>query len=209
MNEEEGFLQKLLDGPAEDATRLVYADWLEERGDVQSVARAEYLRLTVLSEKDKTKRPVAKRLQELAAALDTDWLAVVSRLKVENCANRRAQNELLERYRRRFNLVCDKRWDELTVTEERNVRFCVNCEKEVYYCDTITEARTRAQNEECVCVDLGIIRRKGDLSPPREVMGMLSQEFFKEEEARLAVDAVSLAREKQRLEKSHASLQSE
>jgi hypothetical protein len=40
-------------------------------------------------------------------------------------------------------------------------------------------------------------------------MGMLSQEFFKEEEARLAVDAVSLAREKQRLEKSHASLQSE
>ncbi len=39
MNEA-SFLQAIGDDPRDDAARLIYADWLEERGD----ARAEYIR---------------------------------------------------------------------------------------------------------------------------------------------------------------------
>lgn len=41
--EEQPFLDEIRANPDDDAARLVYADWLEERGDV----RAEYLRVEV------------------------------------------------------------------------------------------------------------------------------------------------------------------
>src|SRR5262249_11690952 len=42
MNDEEGFLQAIAENPSLVLHRLIYADWLEERGDA---LRAEYLRL--------------------------------------------------------------------------------------------------------------------------------------------------------------------
>ncbi|MCI0455434.1 MAG: TIGR02996 domain-containing protein [Gemmataceae bacterium] len=47
MTDEADFLQNILDNPDEDANRLVYADWLEERGD----PRAELIRLQVESDR--------------------------------------------------------------------------------------------------------------------------------------------------------------
>jgi uncharacterized protein (TIGR02996 family) len=41
MSTEEAFLHAIQDHPDDVATRLAYADWLEERGDL----RAEYIRL--------------------------------------------------------------------------------------------------------------------------------------------------------------------
>src|SRR5262249_1785583 len=41
MNQEQGFLHAIADDPADDTSRLVYADWLEERG----APRAEIIRL--------------------------------------------------------------------------------------------------------------------------------------------------------------------
>jgi uncharacterized protein (TIGR02996 family) len=41
MSNDEGFLRAIQKNPEDDAFRLVYADWLEERGDL----RGEYLRL--------------------------------------------------------------------------------------------------------------------------------------------------------------------
>src|SRR5262249_49935579 len=41
MTDERAFLTAILERPDDDATKLVYADWLEEQGD----PRAEYLRL--------------------------------------------------------------------------------------------------------------------------------------------------------------------
>jgi uncharacterized protein (TIGR02996 family) len=41
MTHEEAFLQAIIESPEDDAPRLVYADWLEERGD----PRGEFLRL--------------------------------------------------------------------------------------------------------------------------------------------------------------------
>src|SRR5262245_23761249 len=40
MSDEDAFIQAILADPGDNAARLVYADWLDERGD----PRAEYLR---------------------------------------------------------------------------------------------------------------------------------------------------------------------
>ena len=42
MSDEAAFLEALKANPADDTTRLVYADWLDEHGEP---AKAEYLRL--------------------------------------------------------------------------------------------------------------------------------------------------------------------
>jgi uncharacterized protein (TIGR02996 family) len=45
MTQADAFLQDILAHPDDDAPRLIYADWLEERGDAGSVARAEFIRV--------------------------------------------------------------------------------------------------------------------------------------------------------------------
>jgi uncharacterized protein (TIGR02996 family) len=60
MTRESGFLRAILDNPADDTPRLVYADWLEERGD----PRGEYLRLDVALAGRGADSPEAVRLRE-------------------------------------------------------------------------------------------------------------------------------------------------
>lgn len=65
MDAETEFDNAILDNPEDDATRMVYADWLEERGD----ARGEYIRLEVQRPPD-----AQKRLNEMRRTLDPDWV---------------------------------------------------------------------------------------------------------------------------------------
>jgi uncharacterized protein (TIGR02996 family) len=177
MNDEDGFLQKLRDNPADDTTRLVYADWLDERGDPVSGAKAEFLRLTVrLLEPNRDAREEGQ-LQELATALLAEWRAVVSRLKVENCETSRDKqgvHELWKKYGLRFNVVCERRWDELMATPDEQVRHCDECNRSVYYCHTIDGARERAWKGDCVAVDLGVIRHERDLEEPLMLLGAIA-----------------------------------
>src|SRR5437868_11537865 len=75
MPEEAAFLQQLSDRPEDDHTRLVYADWLEERGD----ARARLLRLEVelaaLADGDRGYAEREAELEALRSGLDADWCA--------------------------------------------------------------------------------------------------------------------------------------
>ena len=43
----EPFLRAICESPEEDAPRLVYADWLEEQGGAENVARAEFIRIQI------------------------------------------------------------------------------------------------------------------------------------------------------------------
>src|SRR5262249_19070785 len=68
---EEGFLRSILDGPRDDVSPLVYADWLEEQEGPEPAAKAEFLRLTVeLAHVPERligrRKAVAERLQQLA-----------------------------------------------------------------------------------------------------------------------------------------------
>jgi uncharacterized protein (TIGR02996 family) len=211
MHDEDSFLHALLENPADDTTRLVYADWLDEQGDPVSVAKAKFLRITVRllepNHKPGWRKARRKELQPLAAMLDTNWLAIVSRLRIESCAGKRPKARETIPDRELFELLCDKRWDELTVTEDNAVRFCEGCKQNVHYCDTLPVARKHAQQGHCVAVDLGIIRRDNDLVPPPLKMGRIAAGTLQrllETRRRYRIDEVSRAREEAKRKKPDA-----
>jgi uncharacterized protein (TIGR02996 family) len=71
MSEEAAFQRAIADAAEDDAPRLVYADWLDERGEA---ARAEYLRL---GRRGRITDAGWERLAALSARLDPSWLRTV------------------------------------------------------------------------------------------------------------------------------------
>lgn len=146
----------------DEASRLVYADWLEEHGDA---TRAEFLRvqqeLLALDPEDPRWRVASDRMRELAHAIDVHWRYKVARPAIENCLS--------------FEFECPRDWGALATTEHNGIRYCGACAQRVYYCDTVGEAATHAAAGRCVAVDVVNVRRPGDLDPaPRYVtMGMV------------------------------------
>jgi uncharacterized protein (TIGR02996 family) len=80
MSDEAAFLKALRENPGDDTTRLVYADWLDERND----PRAEFIRLR------QQQAQLIARINELSAQFDPAWLAAVGgpRLKPEDIRQR-------------------------------------------------------------------------------------------------------------------------
>jgi uncharacterized protein (TIGR02996 family) len=81
MQDDFHFLRALFRQP-DDGLRLIYADWLEERGDL----RAAFLRLEVEwygLPKDDTNRKAAlkKRMEDLQRKLDADWVTRIGCLR--------------------------------------------------------------------------------------------------------------------------------
>jgi uncharacterized protein (TIGR02996 family) len=78
VSEEEAYLRAILASPEDPSVRLVYADWLEERGESQ---RAEYLRLgahlAANPPGDEPARALRRRMVELRARLPPGWLALL------------------------------------------------------------------------------------------------------------------------------------
>jgi uncharacterized protein (TIGR02996 family) len=242
MTEERAFLTAILERPDEDATKLVYADWLEEQGD----PRAEYLRFVIKVRQERVVTPeqrqrhqdlsselaalrtqewqallsssgtsqgnqqrqqrmqelerqltslskqirqrIPPRLQELAATFDTNWLAVVSDLEIEGCSK-----SVVEGWRPRFSFVCDKTWADLKPTDDNEVRHCETCSQSVHFCDNLADAREHSEEGHCIAVDLGIIRREGDLESPMRFLGRPSRESIRQA-YREDLDPVSQAR---------------
>jgi hypothetical protein len=120
--------------------------------------------LAELSQQIRQQMPA--RLQVLAATLDPTWLAVVSDTEIEGCGRSTAEGWL------RFEFVCDKTWADLKPTDDSTVRHCEACRKNVYFCDNLADAREHAQENHCIAVDLGIIRREGDLEPGEDPLQM-------------------------------------
>jgi uncharacterized protein (TIGR02996 family) len=154
VSDEAAFLRAILENPADDAPRLVYADWLQERGDDGSAAKARFLRVTSYhAAAVRAGNPVHERyyrwLKLEARKLDADWLRAVSTVPVENCT-------LLA-------FECPKWWDTLATTADPTVRSCDTCQKTVHYCATLDEAKLHAWDGHCVAIQLGLTRKPGDL----------------------------------------------
>ena len=79
MTDEEAFLAALAERPGDDLTRLVFADWLDERGD----GRAAYLRLVVeVAARIKANRPyrrLASQVGRLAEGIELTWREVAGK----------------------------------------------------------------------------------------------------------------------------------
>lgn len=71
------FLKAIRSNPSDETLRLVYIDWLEEKGD----SRAEYLRLDMERGKcagnSSKQAKIKRRMETLRKRLNPDWLAVV------------------------------------------------------------------------------------------------------------------------------------
>ena len=78
MTEDEAFIRAVVDCPGDDAARLAYADWLDERDDPRGAyLRAEFEWVKPWRE---GKQPgESEELRNLAAGLDPVWVARVSR----------------------------------------------------------------------------------------------------------------------------------
>jgi uncharacterized protein (TIGR02996 family) len=79
MSEEDGFIRAILAAPNDPVPRLIYSDWLEERGDV----RAEYLRVLcavdALAPADETSDTMLLRLEAIQETIDPCWIALMNR----------------------------------------------------------------------------------------------------------------------------------
>jgi uncharacterized protein (TIGR02996 family) len=88
MSEDEAFIRAIVAAPRDDAPRLVYADWLDERGD----KRGPYLRATVawrrhlhdVGMREKTER----QLRHAARLLDAEWMCRVTPPPIGVCCDR-------------------------------------------------------------------------------------------------------------------------
>lgn len=149
---------RLLDAIArdrDDTARLVYADWLEERGDH---ARAEFLRLQEQLAGDPTAPGASHRLREVAASIEMTWRHRVARTLVEGCDMR-------------FSFKCPREWSSMSLTTAPAVRHCDTCHKHVYYAATMGEAQHHAELGHCVAVDIIPLRRPGDLAQQERYPG--------------------------------------
>lgn len=137
----------------DEASRLVYADWLEGAGDA---ARAELLRLQHALDAMAPDEPgferATDRLREVAAGVDPAWRARVGKRLIEGCPA--------------FDFSCPKLWSELEPTERDGVRHCGSCDQPVYYCASVEEARDHAARGACVALDVTSARWTDDLAKP-------------------------------------------
>jgi uncharacterized protein (TIGR02996 family) len=80
---EDDFIAAILDAPDDATPRLVYADWLEDRGD----PRAEFLRIEAeflaIPPDDERASALRARLRELHRTLDPEWIALLKRVPLD------------------------------------------------------------------------------------------------------------------------------
>ncbi|MEO8701206.1 MAG: FHA domain-containing protein [Kofleriaceae bacterium] len=144
----------------DEASRTVYADWLEQQGRMH---QAEFLRaqeaLVIAEVGSEEFRTHSQQMRELAERLEVTWRYKVARPVVENCLA--------------VELECPREWGSLEPTEQSNVRYCGACAKRVYYSNTVEAAREHVARGRCVAIDIVQLRRPNDLEPVRrhQMMG--------------------------------------
>ena len=167
---EQCFLDDIRRQPSDAATRTVYADWLEERGEL---ARAEFLReqLAVGAAVDASDPAFVRaqaRLAQLAPRVGEGWRARVAMSFIEGCRSG-WRGPLGTRPGIGLELVCPMRWDRLKPTDREGIRTCGACKAEVMYCSSIEQAATAAQDGRCIAVDPRTARSPYDLASPMMV----------------------------------------
>ncbi|WP_020467829.1 TIGR02996 domain-containing protein [Zavarzinella formosa] len=137
MDEEAAFTETILAAPRDDAPRLVFADWLEERDD----PRGEWLRVTVrlqrlvwniapveMRARHQWVREVARlrhRLRELMTVVPEAWAIRMQAGHIEHC-----------------NILdgdCPREWLRLPESDRPDRRHCVGCGRFVRYCRSADE----------------------------------------------------------------------
>ncbi len=84
MTHADAFLRDILAHPDDDAPRLIFADWLEEQGDANSVARAEFIRVQCAladgSVPQQRREELQRRKREILEEYNYEWARPLRRL---------------------------------------------------------------------------------------------------------------------------------
>jgi uncharacterized protein (TIGR02996 family) len=145
---EQAFLDDIMNAPDPDPFRLIYADWLTDRGD----PRGEFLRLTVrLKTLSGAERAAGEeRLNQLRREINPVWPMIVQiypQHRVLNCGKGVEALPVI-----RFTFQCPQKWLSLQPTDDASVRFCQTCQKDVHFCDTAEAVERHAARGDCVAI---------------------------------------------------------
>lgn len=146
---ERAFLRGIAAAPRDVACRLVYADWLEERGrhDCAELVRSE-LTLLDIEEADPREPVLRHRVKALTPLVSVEMRRAISRGPIEGCDEPAA---------------CARSWDALRATADPCARRCVVCDRDVLYASSVAEAIERVAVGTPVVVDATVARTPGDL----------------------------------------------
>ncbi len=97
------FLQAIFDAPDDVATRLVYADWLEERGDIRGELLRARAALAGMPAEGRGRKELAEHERELVGRCDERWLVLLERAEW-----RKLYDELEPKGERRPRWASDK-----------------------------------------------------------------------------------------------------
>jgi uncharacterized protein (TIGR02996 family) len=148
--QETAFLKSIVETPDDDGTRLIYADWLEEHGQAE---KAQFVRLEVelskmpRSDSRFTSLDAEMGLLEMAVSAEWTW-ALARPARVLNCGSEHSHDP-----RVRFDYHCPNRWADLQPTKDLSVRYCEECHKKVYYCESKAEAERHACRGHCIAIN--------------------------------------------------------
>ena len=53
----------------------------------------------------------------------------------------------------RFEFLCDKQWDDLEQTDQKSKRYCGDCARHVYLCNTEKQLERCQVRRDCVCYE--------------------------------------------------------
>lgn len=148
---EQRFLLRLRDNPDDNAMRMVFADWLEERGRSN---KARVVRL--LADPPDEGTHAAHELRVASSHLEPDWLAIVSRTPIDGCP---APVQDIK-----FNFRCPLSWDTLTTTDAPRVRDCDRCKRQVFFCTTLHEVRAHGEARHCVAFSSALLRSEAQVA---------------------------------------------
>lgn len=124
-------------------------------------AQAEYLRLEeqILAEPHSPLRAdLESKLRAIAPQTPLSWRRGIARRLVEPCSLAHWPD-------------CPREWPRLRSTGSEEVRFCGTCDRDVFYCLSIEQARGHTQADQRVVLDAAVPRVKDDLLPMRPPIG--------------------------------------
>lgn len=114
------FVDAIRADPQDFPLRIVYADWLEQHGNLR---KAELVRLLSVAPRE---GPARDRIRELGSQQPHDWMAILSRTPIDGCEQELQRD-------------CAQRWETLASTDQPRVRRCHACGNDVYFCAMMPE----------------------------------------------------------------------